>query len=75
MDNQDNELKVTSRFSGEVAENLRELKEIGNFQSLNAAVQHIVGTYVSSVVKGIKSSQQNVELSIDSYFLHGGGKN
>ncbi len=75
MNNNNDDMKVVCRFSGKVADNLRELQETGNFPSLKATVEHLVGTFSSPMLNGIKNAQRNVELSTDSYLFHGGDKN
>lgn len=73
--NKDDEMKVICRFSGKVADNLRELQEIGNFPSLKATVEYLTGTFSSPMLEGLKNAQLSVKLSADSYLLHGGDKN
>lgn len=75
MKNNNDEMKVICRFSGKVADNLRELQETGNFPSLKATVEYLVGTFSSPMLNGLKNAQRSVELSTDSYLLHGGDKN
>lgn len=75
MNKNSDEMKVICRFSGKVAHNLRELHETGNFPSLKATVEHLVGTFSSPMLSGLKNAQRSVELSTDSYLFHGGDKN
>lgn len=60
-DNCDFEIEIRCRFQGQVAQDLKELRDIGNFPSFKAAAEHIVGCFTGSMVRGLRQAQNRVE--------------
>lgn len=59
--NREPNLEIRCRFQGRVAQNLQELQELGNFPSVKAAAEYVIGAFCGPVVRNLRQAQESVE--------------
>lgn len=64
----DIEIEIRCRLRGKTAQELRELQDLGNFPSLKATAEYLIGCFAGSMVRGLQQAQAVVEQS-PSQFL------